>query len=68
VKFNKGDSIIVRVFALNRDYYLFLNSVELAKQVNGNPFVQPAQVVSNINGGFGIFTCLQYVTKGMRIK
>ena len=47
-RFSKGDSVIVRVYALSKDYYSFLNSVELAKQVNGNPFVQPAQVVSNI--------------------
>jgi len=67
-KFAKGDSLIVRVFTLNKDYYQFLNSVELAKQVNGNPFVQPAQVITNIQGGFGIFTSLQYVTKGIKIQ
>jgi hypothetical protein len=67
-RFSKGDSVIVRVYALSKEYYSFLNSVELAKQVNGNPFVQPAQVVSNIMGGFGIFTSLQYVQKSVRIK
>lgn len=56
----KGEVCIVRVFRLSKAYYNFLNSVEQAKSINGNPFVQPTQVISNVNNGFGIFAAIRY--------
>ncbi len=59
-RWRKGEVCIVRVFRLSKAYYNFLNSVEQAKSINGNPFVQPTQVISNVNNGFGIFAAISY--------
>ncbi|MFY8034240.1 MAG: DUF4249 domain-containing protein [Flexibacteraceae bacterium] len=59
-RWRKGEVCIVRIFRLSKAYYNFLNSVEQAKSINGNPFVQPTQVISNINNGFGIFATIRY--------
>jgi hypothetical protein len=59
-RWRKGEVCIVRVFRLSKAYFNFLNSVEQAKSINGNPFVQPTQVISNVNNGFGIFAAISY--------
>lgn len=54
----KGDSVIVSLYNINKDYFDFLNSVNSAIDANGNPFGQPASIKSNVQGGLGIFTGL----------
>lgn len=41
---------------MNQAYFRFLTSRNLNSIVQGNPFAEPANVMGNINGGFGIFT------------
>ena len=37
------------------DYYKYFRSVRLQNQNDGNPFAQPVQIHSNVQGGLGIF-------------
>lgn len=59
-RWRRGEVCIVRVFRLSKAYFNFLNSVEQAKSINGNPFVQPTQVISNVKDGFGIFAAVRF--------
>jgi len=54
--YNEGSNAVVKLFNINKDYYDFLNSVDDAQNANGNPFVQPSKIKSNIPGIMGIFT------------
>lgn len=45
----------VELRSINRDYYLFLSSLDLQMQTSGDPFAEPAPVYSNIENGLGIF-------------
>lgn len=62
-KYNQGQKVILKLFKMNRDYYLFLESVKTAQSANGNPFAQPSSIKSNIPGMIGIFTGLSYDEK-----
>ena len=59
-RWRKGEKCVVRIFKLSKAYFNFLNSVEQAKSINGNPFVQPTQVISNIDNGFGVFATIRF--------
>jgi hypothetical protein len=37
------------------EYFQYFHSLELQKEARNNPFAQPVQVYSNIEGGFGVF-------------
>lgn len=66
--FRKGDTLVVRVLHIEREYYDFLQSSRAAQSVAGNPFAQPAPVRSNILNGFGIFTAFMPVEKKIVLK
>ena len=66
--FRKGDTLVVRVLHVERDYYDFLTSSRQAQSLAGNPFAQPAPVRSNIRGGFGIFTAFQPVERRLILR
>jgi hypothetical protein len=66
--FKKGDTIFVSLFHLERPYYDFFNSVENARDANGNPFAQPASLISTVQGGYGVFTNLVYDRKRLILK
>ncbi|MEM6263440.1 MAG: DUF4249 domain-containing protein [Bacteroidota bacterium] len=54
--YEKGDTVISTLYHINREYYDFLNTVDDAVAANSNPFGQPSRIISNIQGGTGIFT------------
>lgn len=58
-----GDTAVVSVFHISESHYNFIESYTASVQNNGNPFAQPGSVVSNVQGGFGIFTGLAYDRK-----
>lgn len=58
--YEEGDTLIVSLFHIEKQYYDFLASVSDAKSANGNPFSQPSNIKSSVQGGFGIFTNLAY--------
>lgn len=63
--FDRGDTIINTLIHINKEYYDFYQSVQGAAFVNGNPFGQPGQIISNIEGEgnpIGIFTFISVDT------
>lgn len=63
--FDRGDTIINTLIHINKEYYDFFQSVQGAAFVNGNPFGQPGQLISNIEGEgnpIGIFTSISVDT------
>lgn len=61
--YNRGDTITGRLYHLTADHYNFASSVNNSQSSNGNPFGQPANIVSNVSGGHGIFTVITYDEK-----
>jgi hypothetical protein len=66
--YRKGDSLYVTLYHLEESYYNFLESVEDAARANGNPFAQPAQIKSAVQGGIGVFATLVYDRKKIMIE
>ncbi|MBF9252764.1 DUF4249 domain-containing protein [Pontibacter sp. 172403-2] len=66
--YEQGDVVIVTLFHIEKQYYDFLNSTADARNANGNPFAQPAQIESSVQGGIGIFTNLAFDRKVVVIK
>jgi hypothetical protein len=66
--FDPGDSLLVTLYHMDQAYYLFRQSVEDARNANGNPFSQPSAIKSTVEGGVGIFTVLSYDRKQIIIR
>ncbi|GAB3539664.1 hypothetical protein GCM10027443_36550 [Pontibacter brevis] len=62
-RYERGDTLIVTLFHIEKQYYDFLASADNAKDANGNPFAQPSRIRSSVQGGIGIFTNLAYRRK-----
>lgn len=58
--YDQGDTLVVTLYNIEKQYYDFLNSTEDAKRANKNPFSQPSRVRSSVEGGIGIFTNLAF--------
>ncbi|WP_299988218.1 DUF4249 domain-containing protein [uncultured Pontibacter sp.] len=66
--YEEGDTLIVSLFHIEKQYYDFLSSISDARRANGNPFAQPSRIVSSVKGGIGIFTNLSYNRKTVVIE
>jgi len=66
--YKRGDVVILTLFHIEKQYFDFLNSTANARNANGNPFAQPAQIKSSVQGGIGIFTNLAYDREVVIIK
>ncbi len=66
--YEKYDTVTVRLYSLLKEHYDFLQLTESARTANYNPFMQPAEVKTNIVGGQGIFTAIRYDEKTIAIK
>lgn len=58
-----GDTVFNSIFHVSKDYFDYMESVQLAIIGNLNPFAQPAAIKSNVTGTgnpLGIFTALVY--------
>lgn len=67
----RGDTAFNTIFHISREYYDYLESVQLAVVGNINPFAQPSAIRSNVSGSanpLGIFTCLVYDQKMTVVK
>ncbi|WBO85190.1 DUF4249 domain-containing protein [Hymenobacter yonginensis] len=62
-RFDPGDTLLVTLYHLDRPYFLFRQSVNDARNANGNPFAQPSAIKSTVQGGVGVFTVLSYDRK-----
>ncbi|MBC7774812.1 MAG: DUF4249 domain-containing protein [Phycisphaerae bacterium] len=59
----EGDTVFNTIFHVTREYYDFVESVQLAVIGNLNPFAQPSPIKSNVHGSanpIGIFAPLVY--------
>lgn len=62
--FEKGDTITVRLYSLNKAHFEFLESINTADDAASNPLAQPVFAKGNISGdALGIFTGLYYAEK-----
>jgi len=57
-RFSPGDTLLITLYHIDQPYYYFLQSVNDARNANGNPFAQPAAIRSTVQGGVGVFTIL----------
>ncbi|WP_439881828.1 DUF4249 domain-containing protein [Pontibacter sp. MBLB2868] len=58
--YERGDTLLITLYHIEKQYYDFLSSTADAKNANGNPFAQPSSIKSSVQGGIGIFTNLAY--------
>lgn len=56
--FMVGDTAIVSLYHIEESYHDFVETYEEAFFANGNPFAQPGQILTNVDGGLGIFAAL----------
>lgn len=61
--YERGDTLVISLFHIEKQYYDFLSSVSDARSANGNPFAQPSRIVSSVRGGIGVFTNIAYDRK-----
>jgi hypothetical protein len=61
------DSLFVNLKTLSKELYLYRNTYRKQVDANENPFAQPVQVYSNIDGGFGIFGGYSNFRKSIKI-
>lgn len=66
--YNIGDTIIASLYHITAHHYEYLYSTSRAESANGNPFAQPPTLVTNIQGGLGIFTGLSYTRDTLVIQ
>ena len=66
--FKRKDSLYVTIYHNTKPYYDFIESLEDAVRANGNPFAQPGGVKSTVQGGLGVFACLAYDRRFVRIN
>ena len=53
--FKKGDEIIIKWCQIDKAHYDFWRTLEVDKNSAGNPFGSPTKIISNIDGGLGIW-------------
>lgn len=58
--FEYGDTAIITLFQITEAYSNFIETTSAAESNNGNPFGQPGSILSNVTGGYGIFTGISY--------
>ncbi|RSK36323.1 DUF4249 domain-containing protein [Hymenobacter metallilatus] len=67
-EFAPNDTIFVTLYHLDQPYFRFLQSVQDARNANGNPFGQPSAIKSTVEGGVGVFTVLSYQRRMVIVK
>ena len=50
---------VAEIMRLSEEYFRYLQSVRLVEENEGNPFAEPAQPYTNVEGGRGIFAGFQ---------
>ncbi len=54
------DTIFIQLYAIDRNLYKFFDTFTRSEIANNNPFAQPANVYTNIDGGLGLLASLTY--------
>ena len=58
--FDIGDTLITTAYHIDKSYHDYLETISDAENSNGSPFAQPGRILTNIVGGQGVFTTLNY--------
>jgi hypothetical protein len=58
--FKPGDTIHATLYHCTEEYFRFLRTVGSARGANRNPFAASGEVISNVQGGLGVFAALSY--------
>ena len=58
--FKSGDTLHATLYHCTEAYYKFLTTAQSARQANVNPFSASGEVISNVQGGLGVFAALSY--------
>lgn len=66
--YDPGDTVTSRLYHLTDEHNNFSESVSNAQSSNGNPIGQPANIISNVSGGLGVFTTVTYTEKKIIIR
>ena len=67
-RFDEGDTLTSTLYHMDFPFYRFRESVNDARQANGNPFAQPSAIYSTVRGGLGVFTILNYDRRMIIVK
>ena len=54
------DTLFIQLYAIDQNLYKFFDTFTRSEIANNNPFAQPANVFTNIDGGLGLFASLTY--------
>ncbi len=54
------DTIFVQLYSIDENLYRFFDTFTSAEMANSNPFAQPANVYTNVEGGLGLVASLTY--------
>ena len=58
--FEHGDTAILTLYNITEAYSSYIETTQAAADNNGNPFATPGRILTNVQGGTGIFTGLSY--------
>lgn len=61
--FSEKDTLLVSLYHIDKKFFDFLDTSRDAARANGNPFALPSGVISNVDGGTGIFAALSFSRK-----
>jgi len=53
--------------SISREQYLYIKSLELQRETEGNPFAEPVPVYNNIIGGYGIFVGFSHDSRRIKL-
>ncbi len=64
----KNDLAIATAYHITEDYWRYLETAGASVDANGNPFANPVTIYSTVEGGYGVFTGLNYVRDTLLIE
>lgn len=63
-----NDTVTVRIYSMTRQHYEYRQSVLDARGANFNPFAQPGNIRSSVQGGIGIFTSILFDERKLIVR
>lgn len=66
--FQKGWTVVVNLYHIEEEFYEFLSSVQKAHDSNYNPFMQPANIQSTLEGATGVFAAISLTSDTIKVE
>ncbi|WP_038030945.1 DUF4249 domain-containing protein [Thermonema rossianum] len=67
-RFEDKDTLQVLLYHIDRRFYDYFRTIDDAVDANGNPFAPPANIISGVEGGWGVFAALSYDQKTVVVR